>query len=187
MSDEHKDQLRSTQYDGIQEYDNDLPRWWVGTFVLTIVFAVAYWMVFYNFQAPDSSEKYDQAYQAHAAKYFDQKIELTDQDLIAMASSSSDLEAGHAIFKQNCVACHMENGGGSIGPNLTDAYWIHGNAPTSVYKVIENGIVEKGMLAWKGILTPKQMKQVSAYVVSIMNTNVEGGKEPQGEKVEPLM
>ncbi|MCB1198969.1 MAG: c-type cytochrome [Deltaproteobacteria bacterium] len=184
MSD--KDQLKDSQYDGIQEYDNDLPKWWVGTFIITVLFGFGYWLYFYTFGGPGQVAKYEKAYQAHQEKYTSQNNagDINDDVIVAMVDSVSDLESGKTIFTQNCVACHAANGGGGIGPNLTDKYWIHDDSPRGVFETVQNGVVEKGMLAWKGILTTQQMQQVSAYVVSLKNTNVEGGKEPQGDLVE---
>lgn len=180
----NKDKLKDSQYDGIQEYDNDLPKWWVATFVATIVFAFLYWSYKYTFDGPSNVDQYEQAYQTHQEKYFEKdKGEVTNDTILALLDSEMALSSGKEIFDQNCAVCHANNGGGGIGPNLTDEYWIHGAQPTDIYYTVEKGVVEKGMLAWKGILTVDQMQQVSAYVTTMKNTNVAGGKEPQGEMV----
>jgi cytochrome c oxidase cbb3-type subunit 3 len=185
MSDKKIDELKNTEYDGIQEYDNDLPRWWVITFVLCLVFGAGYWIYHRNFDAPDQIERYDETLTAHQNKYLkDVNKNLTNESLLAMVNVPSDVDAGKAIYTNNCVACHADNLGGGIGPNLTDAYWIHGAQPLDIHRTIQEGVVEKGMLSWQGILTSKQMEQVTAYVLTFKNTNVDGGKEPQGELVE---
>ncbi|MCB0272036.1 MAG: c-type cytochrome [Bdellovibrionales bacterium] len=185
MSDD-KDQLRDSQYDGIQEYDNDLPKWWVGTFVITVVFSFCYWIYYHNFGGQTQEQRFEEKYKQHLAMYegSSTKEELTDESLFELVSSTNDVSEGQNIYAQNCVVCHAANGGGGIGPNLTDAYWIHGANPVSIFHTVENGVVEKGMLAWKGVLTSKQMQQVVAYVLTLKNTNVAGGKEAQGEKVQ---
>lgn len=179
-----KDELKSTEYDGIQEYDNDLPRWWVGTFVISVLFGFGYWFYYYTFEGPNQKEKYQEAFQVYEKRYQSKDIEVSDEALLAMMNSAEDLAKGKEIYDVNCVACHLASGGGSIGPNLTDAYWIHGGSPSDIHRIVVEGVVEKGMLAWKGILTSTQIDQVTAYVLTLKNTNVAGGKEPQGEPVE---
>lgn len=181
-----KDQLKDSQYDGIQEYDNDLPKWWVGTFIITVLFGFGYWVYYHNFSGPGQTQQYDQKLKSHQAKYAAKSGsgDLSDDRILALLDSAADIEEGKGIYTQNCVACHAANGGGGIGPNLTDNAWIHGANPLDIYGTIENGIVEKGMLAWKGILTTSQMQKVTAYVLTLKNTNVVNGKAPQGDVVE---
>ncbi len=69
------------------------------------------------------------------------------------------------IFETNCVACHAADGGGIVGPNLTDDYWIHGGGIKNVFKTIKYGVVEKGMIAWQTQLNPNQIQDVASYVI----------------------
>lgn len=84
---------------------------------------------------------------------------------------------------QNCIACHLEQGQGSIGPNLTDEYWIHGGTVNNIFKTIKYGVPEKGMISWEKTLTPKQTSDVSNFILSLQGSNPTNAKEPQGDKL----
>ena len=89
------------------------------------------------------------------------------------------------IFVKNCAVCHTDSGGGLVGPNLTDNYWIHGSGIKNVYTVIKNGVSAKGMISWEGQLDPNQMQDVSSYVMTLHGTDPPNQKKPEGEKWEP--
>jgi cytochrome c oxidase cbb3-type subunit 3 len=99
-------------------------------------------------------------------------IALTDADAIS---------AGQGIYIQNCVACHGQKGEGSVGPNLTDEYWIHGGGIKNVFKTVQNGVPAKGMISWKSQLSPKQIQQVSSFILTFQGTKPDNGKAPQGD------
>ena len=80
------------------------------------------------------------------------------------------LSDGKDIFKANCVPCHGDNAQGIIGPNLTDQYWIHGGGMKNVFKTIKYGVPAKGMLTWEGKLNPREMQEVTSYVLSLQAT-----------------
>jgi cytochrome c oxidase cbb3-type subunit 3 len=182
MSEEKKDQLRSGNYDGIQEYDNQLPRWWLFTFIITIIFAFIYWSRYSVLKsAPDQTKELTIQMDAVEEKV-EKKLGLpSSDDLLAMAKDSNVLQNGGSIYKTNCVACHGQLGEGGIGPNLTDNHWIHGSTPEKIEYTITNGVLEKGMTPWKGVLSPKQILEVAAYVMSLEGSNPPNGKAPQGE------
>jgi cytochrome c oxidase cbb3-type subunit 3 len=106
---------------------------------------------------------------------------IDDAMLSAIAKDPATLAQGKDVFVSTCSPCHKPDGGGNIGPNLTDAYWIHGNRPTDIYKTVTDGIPAKGMPTWTPVLGEQRVEAVVAYVLSIENTNVPGGKAPQGE------
>ena len=167
-------------YDGIEEADNELPTWWLWTFYGAIAFAVVYWFAYHELEAlPLPREEYAAALQAQAAGG-----EVTEELLTAMASNPDAVAAGEEIFQQNCAVCHKERGEGNIGPNLTDAYWLHGGAPTDIYRTIHDGVLQAGMPAWGQTLGAEAVQKVTAFVLSIRDTNVPG-KEPQGERWVP--
>ena len=182
MSDESKDQIRPSTYDGIQEYDNQLPRWWLFTLFITIIFAFIYWSRYYVFEsAPNQSAELAQQLEKMEEQAEKKSNLPSSQNLLAMSKDHDVLENGAQVFKTNCIACHGQKAEGSIGPNLTDNYWIHGGDPENIEHTITNGVVEKGMTPWKGILTSKQILQVAAYVMSLEGTNPPNAKAPQGE------
>jgi cytochrome c oxidase cbb3-type subunit 3 len=140
--------------DGIEEYDNSLPTWWLGLFVVCIVFAVVYG-VDYHFVSERSSVKEMEA--AIAAR---PKVVVT----AGAATGPEAIAAGKAVYETNCVACHGADMKGGVGPNLVDATWIHGGTLENITHVVTVGVPEKGMLTWGPILGPEKVGQVAAYV-----------------------
>jgi cytochrome c oxidase cbb3-type subunit 3 len=182
----YADELREHQFDGIEEFDNHLPNWWLWTFYGACIFSLFYWLYYHGLGlGPTSREYYEREMAAAAAAKV--TVEVTEESLLTLSADTAGLQAGRQVFEQNCVACHGPDGGGTLagaplpGPNLTDGAWIHGGAPMQIHATITNGVVEKGMLAWGPILGPTKVQQVAAYVLSIRDTNVAGGREPQGE------
>ncbi len=163
--------LLDHNYDGIRELDNSLPPWWLYGFYLTIIFAAVYLVRFEIMDGPDQEEEYRtevaQAEEA-IARYRETAKDLVDANTVTLLTEADDLEAGKAIFQTNCVACHMADGGGGIGPNLTDPYWILGGGIKNVFHTIsEGGRSGKGMIAWKQSLRPLEIQQVASYVLSM--------------------
>jgi cytochrome c oxidase cbb3-type subunit 3 len=177
-----KDKVLDHSYDGIQEYDNRLPNWWLYTLYGAIVFGFGYWIFVHTLGVGDvPTESYDKSMIAAAEAQLERMAgqELTDESLALMAGVPTRVSAGQKVFGQFCVACHLESGAGSVGPNLTDAYWLHGNRPLEIHDTINNGVLDKGMAAWGNQLGPQRVNDVVAYVLTLKDTNVEG-KEPQG-------
>jgi cytochrome c oxidase cbb3-type subunit 3 len=187
VSDHSEDGRTVHVYDGIEEQDNHLPRWWLYTLYGACVFALGYWIYFQAYGAglsPLQAYQKDKVTQkrAEAAKLM-ALGDLGDDQLLAMAKNPAIVKEGAAIFTTTCFACHLANGGGRIGPNLTDEFWLHGGKPTEILRTVRMGVPDKGMLAWGPQLGEEKVRAVTAYVLTIVNTNVPGGKEPQGEKV----
>lgn len=190
MSDEGKDdRLLEHEYDGIQEYDNPMPRWWVWLFWATIVFAALYW---FNLPGLGPGKgriaSYEREVAAAQAKFGSRAPAPgsgpTDAELIAFAQDPAKRSQGKAVFETNCTPCHRSDGGGVIGPNLTDDYWIHGGRPTQILHTITVGVLDKGMPAWGTVLKPDDVPAVTAYVMSLHGTHPPSPKEPQGVKEE---
>ncbi len=180
--------LEAHDYDGIREYDNDLPPWWKALFWGTIGFAGIYLVFFHVTNAGALSLDEYRTEMAQAALLTqqlganDDPNKATDyQPLLA----KTDLLAGHDAFQQNCAACHGKAGEGTVGPNLTDEYWLHGGEVNTIYHTIKYGVQGKGMVAWKGKLSGKQMLQVASYVLSLHGSNPANPKAPQGERETP--
>ncbi len=181
-----RDELLSHNYDGIQEFDNDLPKWWIWLFILCIVWGV--WRVGYYHFGPGLLQEESLAVsmaeleEIRAAAAPAEGEGVSEDTLLALASDNEATQAGSAIFTANCMACHLQ-GQGLVGPNLTDDYWIHGGTLSDIYEVIENGVLEKGMIAWKERLSAEQMAQVTAYVWTLHGKELPNPKAPQGELV----
>lgn len=181
-----RDRLLDHEYDGIQEYDNPMPRWWLWIFWATILYSILYWIDVpgigtgigrlgqYEREVAQAEQKYGAARAAATAA-------VDDATLRAAAGDGARVAAGQATFATQCAVCHAADGGGGIGPNLTDGFWIHGAAPTDVHRTITNGVLEKGMPAWNQMLDPQQVLEVTAYVLTLHGTTPREPKAPQGE------
>jgi len=186
-ADGQTDRLIDHQYDGIQEYDNPMPRWWLLTFAGTIVFSVIY---LFNVGPVGSGAGRIAEYEAAMAKAAAEHPAPTGGDvsaerLLAVRNDPHEVAEGQTVYAAYCAACHAPDGGGLIGPNLADAYWLHGGAITDIYKTIVNGVLEKGMPPWGKSLKPEQLEEVTAYVASLQGTTPASPKAPQGVLVAP--
>lgn len=172
-------------YDGIKELDNSLPPWWVYSFYITIVFSAIYLVRYHIFDGPTQLQEFEtEMAQAKAdiEEYKKTAKNLVDVNTVVMLTDDADLSAGKAIWDTNCVACHLADGGGSIGPNLTDEYWILGGGIKNVFQTIsEGGRDGKGMIAWKQQLKPLEMAQVASYLLTLQGTTPANPKAPEGD------
>jgi cytochrome c oxidase cbb3-type subunit III len=180
------DRVMEHEYDGIKEYDNPMPRWWLGTFAGTIIFSGIYLLNV----GPVGNGKgriadYEDDMKAFALAHPAPTGGPTVDKLLALVADKESTEEGKEAFAKNCIACHAVDGGGGIGPNLTDNYWIHGSALDSVYAVVNNGVLEKGMPPWGKVLKPKDLERVVAYVASLRGSTPAAPKAPQGVLVAP--
>src|SRR5690606_8886494 len=110
---------------------------------------------------------------------------VDDDQLSGLVSQSSVVAEGKTVYDANCAACHRPDGGGLIGPNLTDDAWIHGGKPTEIHRTIATGVLAKGMPPWERILRPEQVNAVTAYVISLKGTNPPNPKAAEGTVTPP--
>jgi len=173
------------EYDGIRELDNNLPPWWLAGFYISILFAVIYLLRYHVLgTAPLSEEEYKIAMvEAELAKeeYLKTAANLVDESNVEALTEEARLLAGGEIFAKNCAVCHANDGGGGVGPNLTDAYWLHGNDIKDVFKTVKYGVPAKGMIPWQDQLNAAEMQEVSSYILTLVGTTPANPKEPQGE------
>jgi cytochrome c oxidase cbb3-type subunit 3 len=178
---DHDELLLDHEYDGIREYDNPMPRWWKNLFWATIVFSILYVI---NIGPMGSGRgriaQYEEEMAAARARQPAAAQVLDDARLAAMAKDPQVLALGRQTFAQSCAACHRADGGGLIGPNLTDGSWLHGGRPTEVLHVVQSGVLAKGMPAWEKVLKPDQVAAVSAYVATLRDAPAKDGKQPEG-------
>jgi cytochrome c oxidase cbb3-type subunit 3 len=177
--------LLDHDYDGIKELDNNLPPWWVYLFYACVVFAVIY-MVRFEIMGADDQEMELKKEMAQAkievAEYMKTAPDLMDEKTVTLLTDTEALAEGKTIFTENCAACHRADGGGQIGPNLTDDYWILGGGIKNIFHTLVNGGRDgKGMIAWKGTLKPKEMQKVASYILSLKGSNPIDAKNPEGE------
>lgn len=176
-------------YDGIEEYDNHLPNWWLVTLYGAMVFALVYWFHYQVLHTgPSLAQSYETSVAADRRAAADRARRagaMTDESLVALSRDPATVQAGRGVFAQSCVACHAANGGGGIGPNLTDSAWLHGNRPTQMLTTVNEGVLTRGMPAWGPQLGLDRVQAVTAYVMTLRDTNVPGGKAPQGTVAAP--
>ncbi|NEN23934.1 c-type cytochrome [Cryomorpha ignava] len=177
------------EYDGIRELDNNLPPWWVWMFYATIIYAFVY-LIYYHvlpYGQSQEEEYISELKQADMEKeaYLATAKNLIDENSVVYLEDAADLAAGKTIYLANCQACHQADGGGGVGPNLTDEYWIHGGGMSDIFKTVKYGVPTKGMIAWESQLNPTQMAQVSSFIHSLSGTVPASPKEPQGEVWRP--
>lgn len=173
-------------HDGIEEYDNPLPAWWLWTFLATIIFAFHYW-IHYEFGggATLNEELAKDMSQLHRLQHSHPPSTESEDELKKLAGVASVVGKGQEIFAAKCAVCHGADLQGSIGPNLTDDYWIHGKGKlVDVAQVVHSGVLDKGMPGWDGQLQPDEIRAVVVFVASKKGSHPPNPKAPQGDKVD---
>ncbi len=175
-------------YDGIRELDNIIPPWFTTAFLLTILFGIGY---LYRYHIAKAAPMQIEEYQNEVAlanlkhdEYLKTQASSIDENNVTILTGA-DLDAGKKTFVTLCAACHKADGGGMVGPNLTDDYWIHGGSIKNLFTTIKYGVPDKGMISWKEQLNPQQMAQVASYILTLKGTNPPDAKEKQGTLYVP--
>jgi len=183
---EEKDLMIDHSYDGIVELDNPIPVWFNALFYGSIIFGFIYLLVYHVFGwgMNQDQEYLHELSVAEKAKqeYLAQAANLVDESTVEYNAALAP--AGKAIFTANCAACHGANGEGTIGPNLTDRFWIHGGEIKDIFKTVKYGVPEKGMVPWEQTLTPGQIAEVSSYIISLRDTKPANAKAAEGVEVQ---
>ena len=173
--------LLDHEYDGIRELDNKLPRWWVWLFNLTILFAMLYLLYYHvlhkgKLMGAEYQEemKLGNEIKAKAMTEFENNMTSLQpsQDPIVLAE-------GKDTFLKLCAPCHRADGGGLVGPNLCDDYWIHGSNFVDNLRTIWNGVPSKGMVTWKTTLKPTTIYAAGSYIYTLRGTNPKNPKPPE--------
>ncbi|WP_353548448.1 cbb3-type cytochrome c oxidase N-terminal domain-containing protein [Sediminibacterium sp. KACHI17] len=175
-------------YDGIRELDNRLPPWWLYGFYICIIFSAIYlWRYHVTHTAPSSLEELAivmEKAELDKENYLKKAANNVNENTVTFLTDATSLEAGKKVFVTACAACHAADGGGTVGPNLVDDYWIHGGSISDIFKSIKYGWPEKGMKSWKDDYSPAQIAQIASYIKSLKGTKPGTPKEPQGELYE---
>jgi len=188
MNDDQKGPiLLDHEADGIKELDNLLPRWWVWLFYICTIYGVAYMLYYHVFKLGD----------LQAAAYAkEQKLgdEIKSASIAKFEANIASLEPsidpaviaqGSQTYTTYCAPCHRPDGGGIVGPNLTDDFWIHGSNYVDNVKIIINGVPEKGMLTWRGVLKPYEITSVASYIYTLRGTKPPNPKPPENQPAGP--
>lgn len=159
------------EYDGIQEYDNYMPRWWLATLWICTFFGMGYWGYYHaSGSGLSSAERYQiaqDAYDQKMAALASERGEWTDARIQKLTEDPTAVAAGQDVFKTNCAACHGQQGEGLIGPNLTDDEWLHGGEPMAIFNSVKDGWLEKGMPAWGTMIGEEKVSQVAAFIMTM--------------------
>jgi len=178
-----KDIMMDHEFDGIRELDNTIPPWFNILFYGTIVIAFLYMLNYHVFKMSGlSAEEYNDEVKV-AAMQRDELIRtgaFINENTVKLMKDDATITEGKTIFNTNCTVCHGPAGGGLIGPNLTDDYWIHGGGIVNVFKTVKYGVPVKGMISWQNQLNPKQIQAVANYILTLKGTNPANGKQPEG-------
>jgi len=175
-------------FDGIRELDNHLPPWWKGLFYATIVWGVGYVLVYHvmdtrPLQLAEYENEVAAAQEPKRLYLASQPQESIDENTLVFTKNEAIIAKGKKVFmSNNCASCHRADGGGnSIGPNLTDEYWLHGGAIRNIFTTIKSGVVEKGMPAWGKVMSPQDVRDVTFYVMSLQGSKPANPKASQGD------
>ncbi len=178
------DILLDHDYDGIKELDNSLPPWWKYGFYITIGIAFIYLLNFHvlGIGLSPTQEYTTEMTQAKLAKdiYEANNKDKVDENNVTMADADG-IKAGQVLFEANCVACHLKDGGGSVGPNLTDDYWLHKGGLNNIFNTITVGYPDKGMQSWSSKFSPKEIRFLASYIKTLVGTKPAVPKAQQGE------
>ncbi len=182
-----EDVMTDHDYDGIRELDNVLPPWWLYGFYITIAISIYYTiMIFADPESYNQQKEYTAAVakgKAEVEQYKKDHPELYDDANLVALTDSADIAKGKELFaSKTCTACHLADGGGSIGPNLTDENWILGGGFKNIYNTIsKGGRPGKGMIAWEGTVNQKERQQLTSYILTLKGTTPASPKAPEGE------
>lgn len=187
---EEKDLVMEHTFDGIAELDNPTPAWFMVLFYGTITFAIIYLLSYHVFGwAPLQDEEYAielrQAEEAKTAMLLKpgNAANQVNENNVILTKDPAVLQSAALLFKSSCAPCHGENAQGIVGPNLTDAYWLHGGTLKDIFKTIKYGVPDKGMIAWEKTIRPKQIAELTSYILSLQGSNPPGAKAAQGSKL----
>ena len=181
-------------YDGIEEYDNPLPRWWFGLFIATFVFAAGYLIIFPGLGLYKGIEWKDsgawtsvgelRGHQAEAAALYSETYgAFAAMPVADLAKNPDALKMGVRLFSNNCAICHGADGGGNVGfPNLTDKDWLYGGTPEKILETITHGR-KAAMPAWGTLLGEEGVVDVTEYVLSLSGTKHDTEKAEAGAKL----
>jgi len=177
--------LKDHEYDGIRELDNSPPSWFNMLFIGTIVFAVLYLYILWMFQPAGLVQSKE--YQNELAKAQTSSSAEPGARAIRMVllTDEESIQNGKQIFNSVCAVCHLADGGGLVGPNLTDNYWVHGNSVKDLFTIVTEGVIEKGMIPYRDQLSHQQRLEVTGYILNnLVGTEPASPKEPEGELIE---
>jgi len=180
--DREEDVMLDHDYDGIKELDNVLPPWWLYGFYLTIAISIFYYFTIYILKWHGQEDEY----KAEVAQFESYKAANPDKfstDNLAAKMDPASIAKGKELFvSKTCSACHLVDGGGLIGPNLTDKQWILGGDFSSIMNTLaKGGRPGKGMVAWEKTISVEDRQLLASYVLSLQGTTPATPKAAEGD------
>ncbi|MFV0416868.1 MAG: cbb3-type cytochrome c oxidase N-terminal domain-containing protein [Chthoniobacterales bacterium] len=178
---ENTPEIRPHVYDGIQEYDNKLPNWWLYTLYLGIIFYIVYWVAYYQFDLiPSEVEELNKQIVAVQQAKEEQLKQLagsiSNESLWEMSRDPQIVQKGEAVYQLSCSPCHAADLSAKMGEislpgqPLNDAEWKYGGEPMTIINVVQKGSPDKSapiqMPPWEQVLSAEQITQVVAFVLS---------------------
>jgi len=184
-------------YDGIEEYDNPLPRWWFMLFVATVVFALGYLALYPGLgnwkgilpgyeggwtQVKEWQREMDRANEQYGPLY----AKFAAMPVEEVAKDPQALKMGGRLFASNCSVCHGSDAKGAYGfPNLTDHDWLYGGEPETIKTTILHGR-QAVMPAWKDVIGEEGIRHVAGYLRNLSGRDIPEGIDSdieQGQKI----
>lgn len=192
---EEKDILIDHGFDGIMELDNQLPKWWLGLFWFGVAYCIIYITSYFLTDFAHPIVEYDQEYKEQIASIAEYEKTAPQVTLETAVYSADNIAEGQELFQTNCASCHGANGGGGIGPNLTDDYWINQPEKTLFKNIFHmdwyGSPTNPAMrpMGENGEVSGKDIEKIAAFVYHINQeipdvTPAQGGAAPQGEVVK---
>lgn len=185
-----EDIMLDHDYDGIKELDNVLPPWWLAGFYITIAASIFYYVMIFGFGKYNQIDEFQTEMtkaKEQVEAYKEANPELYDDSNIVALTDAESIAKGKELFtSKTCVACHLVDLGGSIGPNLTDNTWILGGGVKNIYNTIsKGGRPGKGMIAWESTISRDERIQLASYIISMQGSQPATPKAPEGEIIWP--
>ena len=188
MAGNDKDVVRDHEYDGIKEYDNPTPGWWIFIFFATFVFSIWYFLYYHaSTMSTSVAQGFENDVTEDLKKRFSTIGDLKPDEptMLKYMANAEWKSVGASVFKANCVSCHGPDAAGQVGPNLTDDNWKNVLKLADIPQVIMNGAGAGAMPAWKTRLHPNEVVLVAAYVASLRGKNLPGPRGPEGAVIAP--
>lgn len=178
--------LLDHDYDGIRELNHPLPSWWLGTFILTVIFGTGYYIAYTFLDAKTINQELAEdlkVVEKKQSEFEAKQGKFNLEEYTKIANDPKNMKAAKKLYKRKCSACHGKQGEGGVGPNLSDKYWLHGDGSlATVYNTINKGVIDKGMASWGPVLGKEKVYAILKYVSLFQGTNPAGAKAPQGQE-----